>query len=73
MTPSKCKLPVNSIITKGFKKYQKIRWFERPKFCNNFRPKYKTPISARIIVIRITIKEPNMLPPAKKLEIVNMI
>jgi hypothetical protein len=39
ITPSKCRLPVSSIIIRGFRKYQKIRCGDLFKWRSNFFPK----------------------------------
>ena len=66
ITPSKWRLPVNSIIMNGFSIYQKILLGGNFKRSKSFLPKYKVPISAAIIRIRRTMVEPKILLPETK-------
>ena len=56
MNPSKCKFPVNSIITRGFKKYHKIFSSLNFNFFNILHPIKKFSISDIIINNLIEIK-----------------
>ena len=51
---SKWRFPVNSIITNGFRRYSKINLGSDPKNLRNLIPIITIPISARIIIKRIT-------------------
>src|SRR5690606_3790591 len=63
ITPSKCRFPVSSKITNGFKKYQKMRWVDLLSFCNNLRAKYRIPRSDKIIMALMANRLPTTLFP----------
>ena len=68
MNPSKCKFPVSSIITRGFKKYHKIFSFFNFNFFNIPDPIKKFSISDVIIndLIEIKLKKISFLNEVDK-------
>ena len=68
ISPSKCKFPVSSIITKGFKKYHKIFSSFNFNFFNIPRPIKKFSISDAIIndLIEIKLKKISFLNEVDK-------